>query len=112
MSKVLNVTRSVTFLASGGGQVTIGPSDFPGTDSWLVTGVLAKTSRPGVAPIPTIDTYLNDVSPDNNFGSSYDGSRNQGVTNLRMNTGMRLIAVWIGGQPGDIGYLTLTGERL
>lgn len=112
MSSVLNVTKFVTFNATGGGTVSIGPQDYPGTQSWNVTGVIVKTTRPGVAPIPTIDFYLNQVAPANIFGSSYDGSRNQGPTDLVMNAGMRLFAVWAGGQVGDIGYVTVTGTRL
>jgi hypothetical protein len=107
----LNVSASVVLNASGGGQVAIGPQNTPGTQSWNVSGILVKTSRPGVAPIPACDVYLDSVDPGSIVATMYDGSRNQGPGDQILVQGQRLIAVWAGGQSGDVATLVLSGTR-
>lgn len=108
----LNVSASVVLNASGGGQAAIGPQNTPGTQSWNVTGILVRTSRPGVAPIPACDVYLDNTNdPGSIVATMYDGSRNQGSGTQKLVQGQRLIAVWTGGQSGDIATLVLSGTR-
>lgn len=108
----LNVGLSTTLNASGTGRVALGPQNTPGTQSWNVTGILVKTSRPGIAPIPACDVYLdNEGDPNSLVAVMYDGSRNQGGGQQKLVQGQRLIAVWTGGQSGDIATLVLSGTR-
>jgi hypothetical protein len=107
----LSASASTVLNASGGGQAFIGPQNAPGTQSWHVTGILVKTSRPGVAPIPACDVYLDNVDPGSIVATMYDGSRNQGSGDQILVQGQRLIAVWAGGQSGDVATLVLSGTR-
>lgn len=105
---------SVVLTGSGDGQVSLGPQNQPGTQPWIVNGLLVKTSRPGVAPIPACDVYLDIVDPSQLVAVMYDGSRNQGGWTgepLKLNQGQRLIAVWTGGQNGDVATMVLSGTR-
>lgn len=107
----LNASLSTVLNASGAGQVALGPQNAPGTQSWHVTGILVKTSRPGVAPVPACDVYLDSVDPGSIVATMYDGSRNQGPGIQDLVQGQRLIAVWAGGQVGDIATFVLSGTR-
>lgn len=103
-------------MALSGGIVTatvsLGPDQSSGPAVWEVDTAIMKTSRPGTAPIPRVELYLNDTSnPANLQFLSYDGSFTQAAGRCRLTRGQRLIAVWTGGQIGDIAYLTLTGTK-
>jgi hypothetical protein len=107
----LLVSASVTLNASGSGTASIGPGSQPGSPTWRVTGIIVQTTRPGQAPIPRIQVYLDSQDVGSILGLSYDGSFNQGATNLTVGRGQQLIAVWTGGQSGDIASITVTGEK-
>jgi hypothetical protein len=77
-----------------------------------VTGVIAKTNRPGVAPIPRVEVFQDDASATGNSqGVTYDGSFNQGGCDITLIRGQSLIAVWTGGTVGDIATLVLSGTK-
>lgn len=107
----LNASGTVTLNASGTGRVTLGPASAPGSAVWHVTGVIVATNRPGQAPVPRIQVYLDRDDPSGLQGLDYDGSFNQGACNLDVSRGQNLIAVWTGGQAGDIATLTVTGTQ-
>jgi hypothetical protein len=100
---------SSTLDSSGAGQVTLGPDAGPA--NWHVTGLIVQTNRPGQAPIPRVQLYLNEVDPSNSLGLNYDGSFAQASGDQQLSRGQRLIAVWSGGQAGDVATLTVNGEK-
>lgn len=108
----LQVGNNVVLDATGGGRITLGPNSSAGPANWHVTGVIVQTNRPGLAPVPSVKIYLDVVSNDNIQGMAYDGSFTPSRSaDVKMVRGQFLIAVWAGGQAGDIASLTLTGEK-
>lgn len=108
----LNASATVVLDANGAGRVSVGPQDSAGPANWEVTGVILQTSRPGEAPIPRAQVYLDLEQPANTQGLTYDGSFSQGrASNLRLSRGSRLITVWSGGAAGDVATMTVTGEK-
>jgi hypothetical protein len=107
----LNEAASVTLNASGTGTVTLGPNSSQGPATWHITGVILQTSRPGVAPIPRAQVWLDQQIPASSQGLSYDGSFAQGATNLTIVRGQNLICTWTSGQSGDVASMTVTGTK-
>ena len=107
----LQASGSVTLNASGGGTLSLGPDGSRGPANWRVNGVILQTSRPGVAPIPRAQVYLDDAVAAQSQGLSYDGSFAQGACDIVMVRGQKLICTWTGGQSGDVASMTLTGEK-
>jgi hypothetical protein len=105
----LTVGLSVVLDATGSGTVTLGPDNGPA--NWQVSGVILQTNRPGRAPIPRVQLYLDVVDPSNSQGASYDGSYGQASGDLTISRGQHLIAVWTGGQAGDRATMTINGEK-
>jgi len=101
--------NGVTLDATGGGQVVLGPDAGPAY--WRVTSVITQTDRPGLAPIPRVQLYLDVVDPSNALGLSYDGSFGQAVGEQTLQRGQHIIAVWTGGQAGDRATMTVNGEK-
>lgn len=104
----LTASASVTLGATGAGTATLGPN--AGKAHWHVTGVIVQTTRPGEAPVPRVQVYLDQATPGNSQGLTYDGSFNQGGCDLEVVRGQNLIAAWAGGQSGDVATITVTGE--
>jgi hypothetical protein len=114
--KPLNVSGSTALALVSGvvtGTVTLGPglNNDRGPAFWNVTGVITKTSRPGVAPIPRVEVFLDTADSGNSQGVSYDGSFSQGPTDIGMIRGQKLIAVWTGGTVGDTATFILSGTK-
>lgn len=107
----LTISASVTLDASGNGTVTLGPGSSRGPATWRVDGVILQTTRPGKAPIPRAQVYLDEAIPAQSQGLSYDGSFTQGRCSLTLTRGQQLLCVWTGGQAGDVATMTLTGEQ-
>lgn len=107
----LNAADTVVLGASGGGTASIGPSGVRGPANWQVTGVILKTSRPGEAPVPRAEVYIDRVAPECLQGITYDGSFAPGRCNFTIARGQTVIVVWAGGDPGDQASVTLTGEK-
>lgn len=109
----LNAAKSVTLDATGSGTLTLGPEDQPGTQIWNIDGLLwsSQASRIGKAPIPRIQIYQDIVGPSNAQAQSYDGSFGSAGGSLALQRGSRLVAVWTGGQAGDVLSLTVTGTK-
>lgn len=103
--------RNTTLDASGGGTLTVGPSDVRGPATWDVDGVILRTSRPGQAPIPRAEVYVDRIAPDSLQGITYDGSFAPGTCTFTITRGQRVIVVWTGGQAGDDASVSLTGWK-
>lgn len=95
--------------ATGSGRVQLGPD--VGPPNWEVTSVIVQTNRPGAAPVPRVQLYLDSVDPTNSLGLRYDGSFGQASGSQELVRGQHIIAVWTGGQVGDLATLTINGER-
>jgi hypothetical protein len=105
----LTAGGSVTLDSTGVGTVTLGPDSGPA--NWRVTGLIVQTNRPGQAPVPRVQIYLDQVDPSNSQGLNYDGSFAQATGEVALSRGSHLIAVWSGGQAGDRATITATGEK-
>lgn len=110
LSGNLRVTKSVTLTGSATVPVTatVGPG-VSGPAYWHVTGLVAQTNRPGVAPIPRFQAYLNEANAAYSLGLTYDGSFTSAVADEHISRGQNLVFAWTGGQAGDVATVTLTG---
>lgn len=107
----LTAADTVTLDGSGGGTARLGPDNVRGPANWQVDGVILKTSRPGQAPVPRAEVYIDRVSPECLQGITYDGSFAPGRCNFTIARGQAVIVVWAGGQSGDTASVTITGEK-
>lgn len=107
----LNAGTQVTLNATGDGTARIGPDSARGPAVWIIDGVIVTNGRPGQAPIPRVQMYIDSVSPANRQGLSYDGSFAQGKCDIKLTRGQQLLAVWAAGQAGDVCELTVTGWK-
>lgn len=107
----LAAADAVTLDASGAGTVRVGPGSVRGPANWRVTGVILKTSRPGQAPVPKAEVYVDRISPECLKGITYDGSFAPGRCDFPVIRGQMVIVVWSGGQSGDTASATITGEK-
>jgi hypothetical protein len=93
------------------GRITLGPTDQRGPAKWNVDQILIKTSRPGVAPIPRCEIYIDDPNAGNLQALTYDGSYGAAGGSCTLVRGQTLTAVWTGGLAGDVASFTLTGTK-
>jgi len=107
----LNLGTTVTLNAAGSGTARIGPDSSRGPAVWIIDGVILTNGRPGQAPIPRVQVYVDSISPANRQGLSYDGSFAQGKCDIRLTRGQQVLAVWDAGQSGDICEFTVTGWK-
>lgn len=107
----LNAADTVALDATGAGTARLGPSGVRGPANWQVTGVILKTDRPGEAPVPRAEVYIDRISPECLQGITYDGSFAPGRCNFTIARGQTVIVVWSGGQNGDEASVTVTGEK-
>ena len=109
----LNAAGSVVLNAAGTGTITLGPAQQRGASAgWHVTGMIAQTSRPGLAPIPKLQAYRSTPTPDNSLGLTYDGSFTTATADDTVVPGDSLVFVFTGGLAGDVAYVTLSGTLL
>lgn len=109
MRTTLNAGRQVVLDASGNGRLEIGPDQGP--PYWLVNRVIVRTSRPGQAPVPAFDMYKDTEDEGGQEGTTYDGSRNESDVNIELTRGQHIVAVWTGGQAGDIARISVSGYK-
>jgi hypothetical protein len=95
--------------ASGSATLEIGPDR--GRTNWRVTTILLKSSRPGLAPIPRAEVYLDAMDAGSRKGLTYDGSFASGACDILVTRGQHLICHWTGGQAGDSVEFTVNGEQ-
>lgn len=103
----LQASGSVVLNGSGAGQVQLGPA-IPGV-SWTPTG--ANCFIPGTpVNVPVFYVYLNSVGAASYLGGSQTGNNDVAtISGLTAYTGMTLIGVWTGGDPGVTATMNLSG---
>lgn len=103
--------RSATLDATGSATIELGPGvPTGGPPNWRVTSLVTQTNRVNRAPIPRVSVYLDTVAPENVLCVSPNGSFGQANGNQELSRGSKLVAVWTGGQAGDVATLTVNGE--
>lgn len=105
--QLLRRSVQVTLNGAGAGTARIGPTFGPSV--WHVTNAQVKTSQPGVGNIPQCVLYA--VTQDDNgyIDTAYDGSADSCDIPFDLNLGQQAIAVWTGGNAGNLATLTLVG---
>lgn len=111
MSTRLQESASTVLDVNGAGMVAVGPAMQPGPAHWSIDGAVIQTSRPGLAPVPQCQLYLNSISPGSSLGLTYDGSFKAAGGSMILNLGDTLYAVWTAGGSGDTATLTVTGTK-
>lgn len=109
MSQQLNASARSVVGGDGRARVELGPDSGP--PYWTVTKVVVGTSRPGKAPVPTLDLYLDTEDSNGWQDTTYDGSRDASDVDIDIQRGQHLIAIWSGGEPGDIVTLSVSGRK-
>lgn len=107
----LSAGRVIDLDGSGNGTARLGPDAVRGPANWHVDGVILTTSRPGEAPIPRAEVYIDRVAPETRQGITYDGSFANGTADFTVARGQTIIVVWTGGQSGDTASVTVTGRK-
>lgn len=107
--QTLNTSDTVTLGASGSGRLELGPDTGP--PYWNVVKLVVKTSRPGQAPVPACSVYLDSEDDNGLQDATYDGSRDASDVDIDVQRGQHLIAVWTGGQAGDVATLSVSGWK-
>lgn len=112
MADTVDLTKGIQGIldAAGAATLRIGPGH-AGRQNWHVTALLLKSSRPGVAPIPRAEVWLDSQDVNSQKGLTYDGSFASGQCDIAMSRGQELIVTWTGGQVGDTVYVTVNGEQ-
>lgn len=112
MADTVNLTRGVTGKLDANGSLVleVGPGA-AGKQNWRVTSVLLKSSRPGKAPIPRAEVWLDSQDAQSQQGLTYDGSFASGHCDITMTRGQVLIVQWTGGQQGDTVQFTVNGSQ-
>lgn len=112
MPDTINLTRGATGVLDGNGSavLSIGPSA-AGRQNWRVTSVLLKSSRPGQAPVPRAEVWLDSQDVNSQQGLTYDGSFASGHCDITLQRGQELICEWTGGQAGDSVQFTVCGVQ-
>ena len=105
----LNEGTTVTLDGSGNGRASLGPTFGPAL--WHVTATSVRTSQPGQGNIPLCAIYRATEDAAGYLDTTYDGSADVCDIAYDLAQGIRVIAVWSGGNPGDIATLGVTGTK-
>jgi hypothetical protein len=111
MAVRLQESASVVLDVNGYGHVSLSPGNHAGPAHWSIDGAVIQTSRPGLAPVPSCQLYLNSMQASASLGLTYDGSFKAAGGSMNLSLGDVLYAVWTGGQVGDVATLTVTGTK-
>lgn len=109
MAEPLNVGVDIVLDANGNGRAAIGPTYGPPT--WHVTSIGVRTSSPGQGNIPMCATYRATEDSNGWLDTTYDGSADSNTVTFDITQGTQIIAVWTGGNPGDVATLSVLGTR-
>ncbi|MBW5252042.1 hypothetical protein JGS39_24085 [Streptomyces sp. P01-B04] len=105
----LNLGTDVVLDAGGNGRAHIGPTYGP--NLWHVQAISVRTSQPGAGLIPQCALYRGTEDANGYVDTTYDGSANSCDVNFDISQGTEIIAVWTGGNPGDVATLSVYGTR-
>ena len=104
----LYASASVTLNGAGGGQVSLGPA-IPGV-TWIPTSGACLVSSANA--MPTFFLYLNTVGAASFEGGSASGAGDScAIDSVTLYTGMQLIGVWTGGDPGATATFNIAGTK-
>jgi hypothetical protein len=106
-----NLTKGLSKPLDAAGNATIELGPTSGPVNWEVTSLVTQTNRVNKAPIPRVSVYLDTVAPENVLCVSPNGSFGQANGKQQLSRGSKLVAVWTGGQVGDLATLTVNGEQ-
>jgi len=105
----LNQGTDIVLDSGGNGRATLGPTYGPST--WHVQTISVRTSQPGAGRIPQCATYRGTEDSNGYVDTTYDGSADSTDVNFDITQGVDIIAVWTGGNPGDVATLSVFGTR-
>jgi hypothetical protein len=105
----LNMGVTTILNGAGNGRLTLGPTFGPST--WHVQTISVRTSQPGAGDIPQCATYRGTEDANGYIDTTYDGSADATDVNFDLTQGTEIIAVWTGGNPGDVATLSVYGTR-
>lgn len=103
----LNKAVTIVLDASGSGTAKLGPTFGPAT--WHVLSTQVRTSQPGKGLIPQCALYRGTQDSNGYIDTSYDGSADSCDIPYDLIQGSQAIAVWTGGNPGDVATLAVVG---
>ena len=109
MAEPLNQGTTIVLDANGDGRATLGPTFGPPT--WHVRSIAVRTSQPGAGSIPLCATYRATEDANGYIDTTYDGSADATDVAFDLVQGTEIIAVWTGGNPGDVATLSVYGTR-
>lgn len=95
--------------AAGNGTARLGPTYGPAL--WHVQRVSVRTSSPGKGSIPLCALYRGTEDSNGYLDTTYDGSADATDVGFDLAQGTQIIAVWTGGNPGDVATLAIHGTR-
>lgn len=105
----LNLGTETVLDASGNGTARLGPRQGPPV--WHVQTISVRTSQPGAGSIPYCALYRGTEDSNGYIDLTYDGSADSSDVNFDVMQGTEIIAVWTGGNPGDVATLSVYGTR-
>jgi hypothetical protein len=108
-SQPLNLGTDVQLDGSGNGRAHLGPTYGPPT--WHVQTISVRTSQPGQGKIPQCALYRGTEDSNGYIDLTYDGSADSTDVNFDITQGVEIIAVWTGGNPGNVATLSVYGTR-
>lgn len=109
MAEPFSLGVDITLDGSGAGTARLGPTFGP--PLWHVTAISVRTSQPGIGNIPQCSVYRNTIDTNGFIDGTYDGSMNSTDVNFDLAQGGQVIAVWSGGNAGNIASLVVHGTR-
>lgn len=104
----LDQTVQTTLDGSGNGIVAFGPSFHQ--EEWSVnrTAVLTSSAAITTAAIPQVQVYVAGRFID----GTYTGSNNSSDTSYQVRSGQQIQVTFLGGQPGDMATVTVSGDKM
>lgn len=104
----LNVGKSVVLAANGNGTTTLGPSSTG--ETWTISKVsIIGNSLPTSEPICNI--YTDSPAPENFFDGTQTGNQDSSDVSWTILQNGKILAQFLGGQPGATHTLSLYGTR-
>lgn len=110
-SAFLEEIGRVVLNASGGGSVTLRPSN--AHERWVITSTVVRTTpNTGAQSACTTFVGAGGVVGGTAVDTTYTGNNDSSDTRIEINTGSVFTAVWTGGNPVALASVTVTGERI
>lgn len=104
----LNEGSSVVLNASGNGVVTLGPTSTG--ETWNITKV-SVIGTSAFSSEPICNVYVDSTAPENFFDGTQTGNQDSSDVTWTILQNGKLIAQFLGGQPGASHTLSVYGTR-